>query len=161
MNKSKIILVGPTCSGKNYLKSKYLKRGFIGDVSYTTRDPRPGEKDGRDYHFLSKEMFDKKIENNEFYEWVEYDGTCYGTGQFEWETSDIFIMETNAVSKLKISDRDSSFVLFLNPSRMVREARMRDERKWPQKKVIARARADFNRFDGFKDYDMVVVNSEF
>jgi len=159
--KSRIILIGPTCAGKNYLKDRYLKRGFIGDVSYTTRKPRKGEVHGVDYYYLSNDEFNHKIDNDEFYEWIEYDDTRYGTGRKEWDNCEIFIMEANGISKLTEEDRNHSFIIYLNPERMIRENRMRNERHWPQKKVVIRALEDFKRFSKFKDYDMEVINSTF
>lgn len=159
--KSRIILVGPTCSGKNYLKTRFINKGYIGDVSYTTREPREGEVDGVDYHFITIRQFENMIKAGEFYEHIEYDNICYGTGLKEWEECDIFIMETDGVSKLTEEDRATSFIMFINPERMVREIRMRTERKWELKKVVARAKQDFKRFATFKNYDMLITNPKF
>ena len=153
--------MGPRCSGKNFLKDRYLKRGFIGDVSYTTRNIREGEVNGIDYEFISIGDFKQKIIADEFYEWIEYDNYFYGTGQTEWDESQIFIMETIGISKLTKADRDISFIIYLNPERMVRENRMRSEGKWDQSKVLSRAREDFKRFSSFKDFDLEITNAEF
>jgi guanylate kinase len=77
-----IILVAPSGSGKTTIAHRLLndfpKIKF--SVSATTRPPRKGEKDGKDYYFLSRDEFDKKIEQNEFLEWEEfYNGSRYGT----------------------------------------------------------------------------------
>lgn len=77
-----IILVAPSGSGKTTIAHKLLddfsKVKF--SVSATTRPPREGEVHGKDYYFLSKEEFDKKIEDHEFLEWEEiYNGSRYGT----------------------------------------------------------------------------------
>lgn len=77
-----IILVAPSGSGKTTIARKLLddfsKVRF--SVSATTRPPREGEVDGKDYHFLTKAEFNRKIEENEFLEWEEfYNGSRYGT----------------------------------------------------------------------------------
>ena len=54
-------------------------------VSATTRDPRPGEEDGADYHFLTPGEFEQRVENDEFLEWAEYAGNRYGTLRSELE----------------------------------------------------------------------------
>lgn len=77
-----IILVAPSGSGKTTIAHRLLhdfpKIKF--SVSATTRPPRQGEKEGKDYYFLSRDEFDKKIEKNEFLEWEEfYNGSRYGT----------------------------------------------------------------------------------
>ena len=77
-----IILVAPSGSGKTTIARKllddYSKVRF--SVSATTRPPREGEENGKDYYFLSKDEFNRKIENDEFLEWEEfYNGSRYGT----------------------------------------------------------------------------------
>ena len=77
-----IILVAPSGSGKTTIARKllddYSKVRF--SVSATTRPPRDGEIDGKDYYFLSREEFNEKIDQNEFLEWEEfYNGSRYGT----------------------------------------------------------------------------------
>ena len=61
MNK-RIILVGPTASGKTLLRKRFEDKGFECDVSYTSRKPRQGEKDGIHYHFRKKKIFEVMIE---------------------------------------------------------------------------------------------------
>ena len=76
-----IVISGPSGSGKSTLIDTLCK----GDetlhlsVSATTRNPRPGEVDGVDYHFLSKAAFEKSIQEDRFLEWAEYGGNLYGT----------------------------------------------------------------------------------
>ena len=77
-----IILTGPSGVGKNTLGDFLLQQfpQLSYSVSATTRPIRKGEEDGRDYHFISTEEFEKKISNDEVLEWQEvYDGTYYGT----------------------------------------------------------------------------------
>ena len=71
MNK-RIILVGPTASGKNILRDRFSEKGFTYDVSYTTRDLREsvGEKDGVEYHFITDDEFTKMEQDDKFYEKV-------------------------------------------------------------------------------------------
>jgi len=76
-----ILLMAPTGSGKGSLE-KHIFAEFpelVFSVSCTTREPRPGEKDGVNYHFLTKEEFQKKIDEDEFLEWAEFGGHLYGT----------------------------------------------------------------------------------
>ncbi|MEO9328553.1 guanylate kinase [Gordonia aurantiaca] len=77
-----IVLVGPSAVGKSTVVAKV--RDAIPDlffsVSATTRDPRPGEVDGRDYHFVSAEDFDKMIEGDELLEWAEIHGGLQRSG---------------------------------------------------------------------------------
>jgi len=157
----KIILVGPTCSGKNFLRSRFESRGFIPDVSYTTREPRKGEVNGKDYNFISEDEFTLRISQGAFYEHVQYNGNHYGTGLYEWNEKDIFIMETDGVKHIKPEDREFCFIIFINTPRIVRQHRMRRERKWDQDTISERTRADDRKFVDFDDYDLLITDSNF
>ncbi|MFL5964461.1 MAG: guanylate kinase [Gaiellaceae bacterium] len=80
-NKPVFVVTGPSGAGKGTLIQLVLPRfpALAAAVSATTRPQRPGEQDGVDYHFLSREAFDAKIEAGEFLEWVDYVGNRYGT----------------------------------------------------------------------------------
>lgn len=76
-----VILMGPTGSGKGTL-ARYVREVFPSlyhTVSCTTREARPGEKDGQDYYFLSMDVFEAKITAGEFFEWAVYGKNKYGT----------------------------------------------------------------------------------
>ena len=75
------VITGPSGVGKGTLISKLLERvpGLELSVSATTREPRGGEVDGRDYHFLTPEEFDRRIEREDFLEFATYSGNRYGT----------------------------------------------------------------------------------
>ena len=142
------------------MKEKFIQRGFKPDVSYTTRKPREGETHGQDYYFISEDAFINKAKLSGFYESVKYEGVQYGTGINEWEDCDIFIMETNGISKLKPEDRKESFVVFINPEEDIRIERMK-ERGWNQDQIDSRIATDQIRFNKFKDYDLLITNPNF
>jgi guanylate kinase len=75
------VITGPSGVGKGTLISRLLERvpGLELSISATTREPRAGEVDGRDYHFLSPEEFDRRIETEDFLEFATYSGNRYGT----------------------------------------------------------------------------------
>ncbi len=75
------VITGPSGVGKGTLISTLLKRvpGLELSISATTREPRQGEKDGRDYHFLTTEEFDQRIKAEDFLEFATYSGNRYGT----------------------------------------------------------------------------------
>lgn len=76
-----VILSAPSGGGKTTISRALLaRRGDVGySVSATTRPPRPGEKDGESYHFVSRAEFDRLISAGELMEWAEYAGNRYGT----------------------------------------------------------------------------------
>ena len=80
-----IVLSGPSGVGKDSVLKLILKerKDLRLSISYTTRLPRSGEVDGVDYHFVSKQEFEKLIDNGEMLEYATYCGNYYGTRSFE------------------------------------------------------------------------------
>lgn len=157
----KIILVGPTCSGKTFLRNKLENRGFKCDVSYTTREPRPEEINGIHYNFISKNEFESGIRNDSFYEWVKYNGNYYGTGLDEWDNLPLFIMETDGIKHIKKEDRKNCFIIFLNPNIEIRKKRMKEERNWSNEEIEKRIKTDELKFKDFKNYDIILKDPNF
>ena len=84
---SVFVITGPSGVGKGTLIRTLRERvpELALAVSATTRDPRPGEEDGRDYHFLSDEEFERRVRAGEFVEHARYSGRRYGTLRSELE----------------------------------------------------------------------------
>jgi guanylate kinase len=82
---SLLVVTGPSGVGKGTLIKRLRERlpNFDLSVSATTRNPRPGEEDGRDYHFLSLEEFEKRLARGDFLEHAMYAGNMYGTPRSE------------------------------------------------------------------------------
>ena len=78
-----IILSGVSGAGKDTIKKEIIKRmeEVISLPSFTSRSPREGENEGIQYHFITKEQFEEKIKNNEFYEYDEHHNNYYGTSR--------------------------------------------------------------------------------
>ena len=77
-----IILSGPSGVGKGTVRMALMKNPNLHlfySVSMTTRSPRPGEVNGREYYFVSKEEFQRNIDSGNLLEWAEFVGTRYGT----------------------------------------------------------------------------------
>jgi len=161
MNNKRIIIVGPTCSGKTFLRKRFEERGFTFDISYTTRKPREGEVNGVHYHFVSENEFKYKIEKNYFKEYITYAGSYYGTGEYEWNKCDCFIMETDGVKKISKEERKKCFIIYLNTPLKVRKERLKKERKWNKKEINKRVKQDKIKFKDFNDYDLLITNADF
>ena len=75
------MISGPSGAGKGTVIALVKRKldGVVTSVSATTRAPRPGEADGREYHFLSRQVFEEAVAAGEFLEWVEYSRDLYGT----------------------------------------------------------------------------------
>lgn len=157
MNK-RIILVGPTCAGKNYIRSAFIKRGYTPDISYTSRNIRPGEKNAVDYYFTPKKVFEKLIKDGFFFEWVNYNDEYYGTSKTSWNRSHIFIMESDGIKHITAKDRKNSIIMYVNTTFDVRLQRMR-ERGWSDEEISNRVNVDINKFKNFTDFD-IEISSE-
>lgn len=159
MNK-RIILVGRAASGKDHIRKKFENRGFKYAVSYTTRPPREGEIDGQDYIFISPEKAQEMISNDEFYEYVEFNGWIYGTTRDQFDEDDIFIMTPSGLGHVDEDSRKKSFVIFIDIDEDVRRKRMM-ARDMPGDSVERRLEADRKDFENFTNYDIRITNHDF
>jgi guanylate kinase len=156
----RVILVGRAASGKDYIRKKFENRGFKYAVSYTTRPPRDGEIDGQDYIFISPEKAQEMIKNDEFYEYVEFNGWIYGTTVDQFEEDDVFIMTPSGLAHVDEDSRKKSFVIFIDIDEAVRRKRMM-ERDMPGDSVERRIEADRKDFENFTNYDIRITNHDF
>lgn len=156
----RVILIGPGASGKDYLKAELEKKGFKCSVSYTTRNPRPGEVEGVSYYFINDEQFKAMIDKDEFREWNKFaDKWYYGTSKKHFEAANLFIMTPSGVRALTPEERAESCIIYLNMSEEVRRARLmeRADKDEPERR-LATDRADF---EGYKDFDIQVTDPQF
>ena len=151
----RIILSGPTASGKTYIRNKFKEKGFINEVSYTSREARPDEIDGVDYHFISKDEFLKRLNNSEFYEYTQYNGNHYATGVKEWNECEIFVMETDGLKTILLEDKADCVFIYVDTPKEIRVKRMY-ERGWDQSKILSRIDTDEIKFKNFTDYDFKI-----
>ena len=99
-----IAIVGGSGSGKSTLEDEIIIHdGFRKAVSYTTRDKRDGEHNGREYHFITEQEFSKSVVNNEMLEHVTFAGNSYGLSKKEFEKNDdhlVFVVEPNGLNQI-------------------------------------------------------------
>jgi guanylate kinase len=103
-----LVVTGPSGVGKGTLIKRLLERlpELTLSVSATTREPRPGEVDGRDYHFLSEEEFEKRLLRSEFLEHAMYAGNHYGTPRSEIERApDGLVLEIEVEGARQVRER--------------------------------------------------------
>jgi len=131
-----IVISGPSGSGKSTVINALCKADetLQLSVSATTRKPRPGEKDGVDYHFLSKAEFEKSIQQGKFLEWAEYGDNLYGTLKSEIadarEAGKDAILEIEVKGSLDVRDQNlaparSILIFIVPPSFAILEKRLR------------------------------------
>ena len=164
-----IILSSPSGAGKTTLVKLLSKRkGFVTSISHTTRTPRSNEVDGKDYHFISNEKFEKMIDNKEFLEFAKVFKNFYGTTKsniFEELNKgnnvifDIDWQGTNQIISQKFKNRLLTFFI-LPPSR--EELFKRLTNRDMKDKLIAEER--MKQFDKdvlhWKDYNYVIINND-
>lgn len=151
---SKIIIVGPGGSGKDFLRKKFTSRGFSYGVSFTSRPPREGEIEGIDYFFRDEDFFEQNKEI--FLEIQKFNGWFYGISKGEFEAKDIFILSPSGLKCLSKKDRERSMVIYLNPDIEIRRERInqRNDADSTERRMIA----DDKDFFEFSDYDMLIQN---
>ena len=137
-----IIVSGPSGSGKSTVtKIVKDKLNIPLSISATTRKPRDGEIDGKDYFFLSKEEFKNKIANDEFYEYAEVHGNYYGTLKKTVEENldkglnVILEIDVQGALIAKEKKKDAVLVFFRTKDMDILEKRLRD-RKTDSEEVI-------------------------
>ena len=121
-----LVIVGPSASGKTQIVQQLIKIYNMEKlVTYTTRPMRVGEVDGKDYHFISKDEFDKKLSENFFIESVCYNGNCYGTSRSDLSDNKVVILEPNGLKHYLLEARNQIKVVFLKCSKEVLGIRMK------------------------------------
>jgi len=144
------IISGPSGSGKTTLKQKILSHkdiSFTYSVSFTTRNPLQGEENGKDYFFVSKSEFQKKIENGDFLEYADVYGSYYGTDALEVHKilekgQNVLIdVDTQGAHSLRKCHllKEAVYIFILPPSLQELEKRLterkRDDRKEIEKRL--------------------------
>ena len=126
MNKGTFIVVSaPSGTGKSSICRRFLQAcpEIKFSVSYTTRLPRPGEINGKDYFFVSRKEFQKRIEQGDFAEWAENYGNLYGTSLSTMKEllakgeTILLDIEPRGAKEIKQKFRGGAFVFILPPSR--------------------------------------------
>lgn len=161
-----LVLCAPSGAGKTTLTKRLLEEfpSFAFSVSCTTRSPRPGETDGKDYHFLTPEKFRELRGAGYFAEWAEVHGNCYGTplsatlATLASGRDLLFDIDVQGAAQLKKTLPQASFIFILPPSRAILEERLRgrgSETEESLAKRMANAKAEIAEAPWF---DAVIVN---
>ncbi|MFC1639761.1 guanylate kinase [Gemmatimonadota bacterium] len=164
-----LVLSSPSGGGKSTIARALLTaRENLGfSISATTRAPREGEKDGVDYHFLTREEFAARRERGEFLEWAEYSGNLYGTLESEVERvlgegqHVVLDIEIEGARQVRQHRSDVASIFVLPPSADVLVERLvgRDQ-GGADTRVRARLERAMEEVREASEYDYVVVNDD-
>jgi len=133
-------------------------------VSHTTRPPRPAEVEGRDYHFVDRETFQRMVRAGAFLEWAEYAGHLYGTSRREVEGRleagmDVFLdIEVQGAAQVKATIPEAVKVFIYPPSYEVLKERLRRRRQDPPEAIRRRLEWAQRELGVVGDFDYAIIN---
>jgi guanylate kinase len=161
-----IVLSGPSGAGKDTVLKKLLESddNLMLSISATTRSPRAGEVDGRDYYFISKSEFVQLISKNGMLEHAEYCGNYYGTPHAAVEDSmakgrDVILeIEVQGGAQVRMKCPGSVSIFILPPSLKVLEERLRARKTEEEAVLQKRLQTAREEILQASQYDYVVVN---
>uniref|UniRef100_A0A671TWI8 Guanylate kinase n=1 Tax=Sparus aurata TaxID=8175 RepID=A0A671TWI8_SPAAU len=165
-----VVLSGPSGAGKSTLLKKLMKEydsifGF--SVSHTTRNPRPGEENGKDYHYVTRETMQAGIDNGEFIENAVFSGNMYGTSKAAVQDVQaknlicILDIDMQGVRNIKTTDLNPIYISIQPPSMEVLEKRLRERKTESEENLQKRLNAakvdmQFSKEPGV--FDAIIVN---
>ena len=168
-NKGLLIVVsGPSGAGKDTICQKLIKENsnIWMSVSMTTRKPRPLEKDGVDYFFVSSEEFENKINDNTFLEYASYNDNYYGTPKDKVEEKlnegkdVILVIDINGAINIKKIIPSALFIFIMPPDMETLKNRLIGRKTESKDKIVQRFITAYNEVNNYKKYNYVVVNDK-
>lgn len=164
-----IVLSGPSGVGKGTVRAAIFEKDnqeFVYSVSATTRNPRPGEVDGKDYFFKTREEFEEMIQNKKLLEYAEYVGNYYGTPlDYVQETidkgKDVFLeIEVQGALQVREAMPDGVFIFLTPPDLQELESRIINRGTDSNEVITRRMKVAREELGLMKYYDYAVVNDK-
>ena len=166
MNRGLLIVVsGPAGSGKGTVNSQLVATGdFVFSVSATTRAPRPGEIDGVNYHFIDREEFQRRIDENGFLEYTTYCDNFYGTplkealAVLESGKNLILEIECDGAKNVKKIFPEAVLIMLIPPTFSIQEERLRGRATETEEVILKRLEKAKREIEQIDAYDYIVYN---
>lgn len=163
-----IVISGPSGAGKSTVVSKALegRNDVCFSVSATTRKPRPGEVDGREYFFVDLDKFKDMVENNEFLEHAVYVANSYGTPRAyvekKLDEGMNVLLDIEVQGALQIHEKmpEAVMVFVIPPSMKELEKRLRGRGTDSERKVEARLIRAREEYEAANFYDYIIINDD-
>lgn len=162
------VVSAPSGAGKSTLTQRLVRTvpDLAFSISFTTRKPRPGEVDGRDYFFIDDARFDAMVREGGFVEWVQVYGHRYGTGR-DWLSGvlatgrDVLLdIETTGALNLRRAIPDARMIFILPPSAASLEQRLRSRGKDSDEQIRIRLEHARHELELYHAYDYLVLNDD-
>ncbi len=161
-----VVVSAPSATGKTTVVEHLVQvlPGLRMSRSYTSRPARPGEEDGLDYNFISREAFEAMIADEAFLEWADVFGHYYGTGRAETlsrlDAGEDLVLVIDVQGARQVRERlpETVAVFMLPPSFEVLEQRLRKRSKDLEAEMLRRLETARREVDAVSAYDYVVVN---
>ena len=162
------MISAPSGSGKTTLVSKLIASfsDLRFSVSYTTRAPRGAERDGVDYHFVTRDEFQEKIRRGELLEWAEVHGNLYGTSKPETERiraggQDILLdVDVQGADQVRKAAPEAVTMFVMPPSFQVLEERLRGRKQDSPEVIESRLAGARREIDRYREFHYVLVNDD-
>ena len=164
-----VVVSAPSGAGKTSLCEWVVKAvpALAHSVSYTTRPPRPDERDGQDYHFVGPAAFQAMVDRAEFAEWAVVHGHFYGTSRalleryFSAGQDVILDIDTRGAAILRKAHPDAAFVFIVPPSWALLEERLRLRRSDTEAEIQRRLQRAREEVRHYAEYQYIIVNDVF
>lgn len=158
----------PSGAGKTTVVERLIGQmpGLRRSRSFTSRRARPGEADGADYNFVSRDRFEAMIAGGQFLEWAEYAGHLYGTSVVDTErelesgTDLVLVIEVQGARQVRRHRRSSVLVFLLPPSSEALESRLRSRGEDTEEQIRRRLEVAREEVRAIAEYDYVVINDD-
>ena len=164
------MVVAPSGVGKTSLTRRLVSdhNDLHLSISATTRDPRPGEHDGRDYHFVTRDKFEEMIDQDAFLEWAEVYGNRYGSPKIpimealSKGQSTLFDIDFQGAMKVHAQAKEDSVLVYILPPSLAEMSRRLHARSQDSEEVIAqRIARSKDEVEQWKTFDYVLLNEDF
>jgi len=165
-----LVLSSPSGAGKTTLSKRLIAQNpdLVLSISATTRKPRPGEEDGKDYYFLSEDEFLQRTQNDAFYEWARVFDHYYGTPKAPVEEAleegrdVVFDIDWQGARVLaETAARDVVRVFILPPSVKLLRERLKKRAQDTDEIIDGRMNRAKSEIEHWAEYDYVVINDDF
>ncbi len=165
-----MMVVAPSGVGKTSLTRRLVAdhSDLLLSISATTRDPRPGEHEGRDYHFVDRAEFDAMVARDAFLEWAEVYGNRYGSPRepimaaLERGESVLFDIDYQGAMSIHAQAPEDSVLVYILPPSLAEMSRRLHARSQDSEEVIAqRIARSKDEVEQWKTFDYVLLNEDF